>query len=179
MMAYRPTQRPGTVPLASLILLLLASCLVLSCAAETLEVSNVKVGLACPAENPAQGSICSETTNIQITGQGTCIYDGEQHPCTWYGFEFEYANSEVGDEISCVVSTSHRANFGDPTGVSREDANRFEFSIPLEEGSGRYFNPQYTLFHPDLAGASLTNETVCSFRSRELFRYRLELEIAH
>jgi hypothetical protein len=144
------------------------------CTPERLEVSDVRFGLVCPERNPEGGSVCVETTEIPITDQGVCVYDGAQHPCTWYGFEFQYANARPGDEITCVLTSNRNASYGNPGGVVQEHTNRLEYGLKLETPSGRFFNPQYSVFNPRLAGTVVVEDTVCSFGSRELFRFRSE-----
>lgn len=155
---------------------LFAFCAVSGCAAQDnqLEISNLRVGLVCAGAGSTGGSVCSETREIPITGQGKCVYNGEEHACTWYGFEFEYRNAQPGAELACVVTSNREADFGDPGGVRQENTNRFEFELTLERASGRFFNPQYTIFNPNVSGAQL-EETVCSLDSRELFKFQWQL----
>ncbi|UPT62528.1 MAG: hypothetical protein M0D54_19590 [Hyphomonadaceae bacterium JAD_PAG50586_4] len=134
---------------------------------------NLRVGLACPLNS----SICVETTEVAITGQGVCVYNGERLPCTWYGFEFDYVRAQPGDEVLCVVTSNRSADFGDPSGVSREDANQFEYELPLESEAGHFFNPQYTIFEPNAPSrGTVLEETVCSIGKRELFRFQMEFQ---
>jgi hypothetical protein len=140
-----------------------------------LQINNLRTGLVCPPVEPRDGSICVETTQIPVTGEGRCVYDGQEHRCTWHGFEFEYANARPSDEISCVVTSNHDVNIGNPTGVEQEGVSRYDYPLRLQGRAGRYFHPQYTVFDPDTAPAIVTENTICSLGDRELFRFRSEL----
>jgi hypothetical protein len=155
----------------------IAPCAAPTCAAGDLQIAHLRVGLVCPQGRPDGGSICFEATRVPITGQGTCVYNGDRQPCTWYGFEFEYANAHPGEEISCIVSSNHNAEFGTPTGVQLENADRYEYRLRLDARAGRYFNPQYSISEPQAPpSARVVDQTVCSLGARELFRFQMELQ---
>ena len=140
------------------------------------EIRNFKAGLVCPDRESGRigdGRVCFETETVHVTGQGRCTYDGEDLPCTWHGYEFEYSGAEPGQKISCIVKNSVAVNYGNPDGVAATDAQTYDYELDLEKTEGRFFNPQYVLFttvSPD--APQEIEETVCSSRGEELFRFR-------
>lgn len=140
------------------------------------DIKNFKSGLVCPSRESGkigEGRICFETETVQITGQGKCIFNGQELPCTWFGFEFDYAAAEVGEQISCRSKSSFPINFGNPDGIVAEDTNAFEYVLDLEGSKGRFFNPQYAVFSATSPGGrEKEEETICSSGSEELFRFK-------
>jgi len=156
----------------SAIFLLLFS---LSSQSSALEISNFTSGLAC-TDGHSFGWICHDTEVIHLTGQGKCNWDGEEKPCTWYGFEFEYAGNKEVDSIECRYSSSYPSAAGNPQGVESEESSEGTFTLQLEEGEGRFYNPQYSLFavQPE-DGAIQIIETICYMEGATLFDYRFEI----
>jgi len=147
-----------------------------------IEVQNFRAGLICPhpldsPEGQSRNSqVCFETDTVYITGQGTCTYDGEDKQCTWYGYEFDYANASTDDEISCIVTSSQHGVFGNPQRIEKDDTTTFEYSISLSSGEGHHYNPQYSVFSYSTDDEPVDNhETVCSIDGQELFRFRFRL----
>lgn len=153
----------------------IAECIAPACGPDDLQITRLRVGLVCPQGRSDGGSICFETTRIPVTGQGTCVYNGERRPCTWYGFEFEYTNARPGDEISCVYTSDHTSNLGNPARVLQQNTDRYEYRLRLASQTGRHYNPQYSTFG-SRRGEHVLNHTVCSLGARELFRFQLELQ---
>ena len=142
-----------------------------------LQITNLRVGLVCPHSHSERGSICFDATQVPITGQGTCVYAGQEYPCTWYGFEFDYTGARPGDELACVITSSSPVSYGNPIGPGEQNVARAEYRLPLENSAGHFYNPQYTLSGPHAPNiSSVTNETVCSFGGREMFRFHLEVQ---
>ncbi|WP_425411012.1 hypothetical protein [Hyphococcus sp.] len=146
--------------------------------AHAIEITNFKSGLACVEKNADQSSpgwICHSTETIPITGQGLCVYNREEHPCTWYGFEFEYDNAGEDAKIKCALTSSREGTYGNPNEIEHEDVKNYEYQIELQPGSGKFFNPQYSIINYSKQGPKIKNEnTVCSAGGIELFRFKFE-----
>ena len=161
---------------------LLATAILLvatSAPAQAVEVSNFRSGLACPntsAGDNKNGWICHVTEDILVTDQGSCRYNGQDRPCTWVGFEFDYRGAKAGDELECVVKQSQPSAFGNPNEELAKNATSQQFSLPLEKGEGHFYNPQYFTFTARLPNATLViNTGRCSFKGKSLFEYTYRL----
>lgn len=151
--------------------------LLLSLSSQSLafEITNFTSGLAC-TDGHSFGWICHDTEVIHLTGQGRCNWDGEEYPCTWYGFEFEYSGNKVGDAIDCQYSTSQSADAGNPQEVISEESNEGTFTLQLKDESGRFYNPQYSLFAVQSEqGAIQRTETTCYKDGDVLFEFRFQI----
>ena len=143
------------------------------------EIQNFRSSLMCDIdEEIATGEvpvswICFETEIVYVTGQGQCTYDGRKEKCTWYGFEFDYANASEEDEIACVSTSSVPTTIGTPEGVDAEDVTVYEWSYTLPPGNGHHFNPQYSVAVAGQGQKSVHSEIVCSVDGKELYQFRL------
>lgn len=144
-----------------------------------LEIANVRSGPACPKPGDTTrqvGRICFQAEDIHITGQGACVYDKDEVPCTWYGFEFDYSGAMEGDKITCAYTTSEPADVGDPDGVTNAASTSGEYELKLTPGASHIFNPQYSVFQYAIAQSpNVRDVTVCWFGERELFRINFTL----
>ena len=143
--------------------------------ASAIEITNFTSGLAC-TDGHSLGWICHETEEVHLTGQGTCTWDGEDYPCTWYGFEFEYSGNDDNLEISCQFTTSQSATSGNPKGVIEDSSETGSFSFKLEGEKGRFYNPQYSLLatKPEYRAVQ-TIETTCEADETHLFEFRFNV----
>ncbi len=145
-----------------------------------LEIDNFRAGLVCDLELELRdgrtmpvGWICVETETIQVTGQGRCIWAGEEKHCTWYGFEFDYTGATEEDEIVCKRTSTKPMTEGNPDGINKQGVTESEYTISVPPGDGHFFNPQYSLlsyFGP--SGREASSETACFFEDEEVFRFR-------
>ena len=148
-----------------------------------IEVQNFRAGLVCEARLDIEGSdvglpvgwICFETEAIYMTGQGRCVYDRQEKHCSWYGFEFDYKGATEGDEIQCRSTSTLPTDIGNPSAEKAEDTTTYEYSLVLPAGDGHFYNPQYSVFSPGGVELADTDETVCSFEGKELFRFRFTI----
>jgi len=130
------------------------------------EIYDFKSGLVCPA-NDNKKWICHETQDVFITGQGRCKYNEKPFHCTWYGFSFRYRNNTPGAKLVCEVSQSDLANYGNPKEVTSINSNSTKYEIPLDNESGYFMNPQYSIFKAHKPEFSLVSEsTVCSINNK-------------
>src|SRR5687768_5008900 len=119
----------------------------LPCAA--IEVANVRSGLVCndaSRSTAGGGWVCHETQDILVTDQGRCTYDGKQRPCTWIGFEFDYAHAGEGTKLQCVSESSAPTRTGNPQAELAVEVTSQPFELELAGASGHFFNPMYWVF---------------------------------
>lgn len=151
--------------------------------AYAVEINQFSAGLVCgkndnatPIRQPVAERICFETETIYITGSSTCVFDGYDIPCTWFGFEFEYSDLSDGDTIICEGTSSQPHTYGNPNEVIAENATEFEFTLTPEPGAGRFYNPQYTAFmYRPIGYGREIRETTCRSGDEELFQFRFEI----
>jgi len=139
--------------------------------ASSLEISDFRSGLAC-TDGKTFGWICHETKKIYITGQGICNWSGEDKPCTWYGFEFNYKNNDPDSFITCESKTSQRVDSGSPQGLIAENVDSEQHSFALEGDSGYSFNPQYTIFTTmEKEQSVIESRTLCKVDGKVVFEF--------
>jgi hypothetical protein len=68
--------------------------------AATVHVSDFRSGRVCRDGDVASG-VCHEATDIDVTGEARCDEAGTSKPCTWYGFELNYANADPSAPLLC------------------------------------------------------------------------------
>ena len=146
------------------------------------EVTNVKSGLMCLYNTASNDKyeydprVCFQTEDIQVTGQGRCVFNGENKLCTWYGFEFNYDNkTDAAIPLTCHFNTDENQVHGNPKEVLGKDVTSFE--IMLDPGEGHIANPQYTLFRYAPDGHKKININTCEIEGREVFISRFTITI--
>lgn len=146
------------------------------------DVTNVKSGLICPYSIDNEGGyeydprVCFETEEINITGQGQCVFNGERKLCSWYGFEFEYNNkTENPVPLNCHFSSNRQKTFGNPKEILDDDASSYE--IMLEPGINHFSNPQYTVFQYSPMEKKSININTCEIDGHEVFTARFNVII--
>ena len=162
----------GTAVIISTVLIAVASI----GSADATVVSDFKSGLVCDP-GKAHAWICHQAEDIHLTGQGRCVYDGEQYPCTWYGFSFNYANNIPGTQLECEYTSTLPRDMGNPEGVVARNTATGKYSLTLDHVEGRVFNPQYTIFGvrtPEDDGLDSTT-TTCSISGQEIATFEFNL----
>ena len=119
-------------------IVLLATSLLIPSLVPAVEISNFKSGLAC-TDGKTFGWICHETSDIYITGQGKCIYNKQEKPCTWHGFSFDYKEVTEETEITCTIETSKPTNPGNPEEVLGKGLHSSEYTLPVPLGDHTFF----------------------------------------
>jgi len=144
-----------------------------------LEISNFRSGLACTntsTRDDTAGWICHVTEDILVTDQGQCRYNGEEHLCTWVGFEFDYREAQHDDQLECTIEQSQPTAFGNPEEELDRGATAQKFTVKLDKGAGHLYNPQYFTFTARQANeALLVNTGQCSFHGKSVFKYTYRL----
>jgi hypothetical protein len=154
--------------------------LVAACSpAHGVEISNFRSGLACAgsaADNGGRGWICHVTEDILVTDYGRCRYAKETLPCTWVGFEFDYRDAQPGAALDCVEESDRPTAIGNPDREIARNRRSHHFTIPLEAGSGHFYNPQYFEYSPQPAGETLlVTKVSCSIDGKPAFAYTYRL----
>jgi hypothetical protein len=128
--------------------------------------------LVCPNAESNVGWVCHEAKDIQITGQGQCVFDGDKVPCTWYGFSFNYTNARASDVIQCNYTMSQPATMGNPTGIVSHESNEGKYEFSVREGTGNFFNPQYSVFLIERKGRETQqHHTECRVNGKPVFSF--------
>ena len=148
-------------------------------------LSGFKFGYVCP--NPggssypgqttgvSEGDICQASRRIDIQGDQNCIFNGKSEPCTWYGYEFEYENMPEPGVINCTWRTSVPTTEGNPNEVNFENETQGDFELTVSPGSGRFYNPLYTLYFPNEGEEIVIEEyVVCRLDSEVIFEVDYE-----
>lgn len=137
------------------------------------EIEEFKAGLVC-LNGSRLASICHITENVYITGQSRCTWNGKRYPCTWYGYEFKYKNMPVPTTVTCVSKDTKLARLGNPREILSDSSAESTYTFELTEASGRFFNPQYSLFMTQSEEKQLnTTQTSCSINGELVFQFRL------
>ncbi|MCW8856535.1 MAG: hypothetical protein OQJ95_04175 [Kangiella sp.] len=135
---------------------------------ESVEITNFKAGLAC-TDGETFGWICHETNDIYITGQGKCVYNKQEKPCTWHGFSFDYTGVTEDTEISCNIETSVPSNLGNPKEEISKNQINSEFILEVPIGDGHFFNPQYSVLSFNDHSPIVVKRTSCFVADKLLF----------
>lgn len=139
--------------------------------AYAVELSNFKSGLAC-TDAKTFGWICHETEKIYVTGQGACEFDGQNKPCTWHGFQFDYTGLSDEEKIECKFESTAIVTLGNPSEVTESDINSGTYTLPIKPGEGHFFNPQYVVL--TFKSSPNKESTKCYVGEKLLFEYKNE-----
>jgi hypothetical protein len=157
----------------AIILLLLA----LPAPTRAVEISNLRWGLACRGSAKGQGDgwICHQAQDVFVTDQGRCVYDGETLPCTWIGFEFDYAGAGDGAKLQCTDATSEPTTSGNPGKELAKNVSSEQFELALDGAGGHYFNPMYWIFETRPAGRDIVETYTCRSGGAVVFEAKFNL----
>jgi hypothetical protein len=139
--------------------------------AHALEIKDLKVGLICAINKVDMGWVCIEEENIEITGQSSCIANGKEEKCTWYGYSYRYEAEQAGEQIECKYNYSKPVN---PVNIytkeATSDVGTFNYKLPKK--SGYYINAQYSQLAVAKKGENETISKVeCFHNNKLLFKY--------
>jgi hypothetical protein len=135
-------------------------------------ITNLKYGLVCGPDYNRR--ICFQTSDIQITGEGRCVYNQQEIPCTWFGYSFDYKLPKDTVELDCEWSSTLPANLGNPIAELKENVSSYHYKIVLNRGESHFFNPQYSSVRADL-GIVEVNKQQCSYNGEKLFEFTFRL----
>lgn len=71
----------------------------------TARVSGFRSGRVC-RDGAGVPGVCEEAIDIDVRGDARCEQAGASKPCSWYGFEFDYANASPGVPLVCSTSAA-------------------------------------------------------------------------
>jgi len=151
------------------------------------EITNVKSGLICPHKIDEKGAykydayVCFETEDINITGQGRCVFNGETKLCTWYGFEFDYNNkTNAPVPLTCHFTSEGHTVIGNPNEIKESNFSKAQVStyeILLEPGKNHFSNPQYTIFSLAKQGTTNVTNNKCEIEGRHVFDAKFNITL--
>jgi len=134
-------------------------------------ISNLKVGMVCGKLSDPE--ICAETNDIQVTGEGRCVFVGKVIPCTWYGYSFDYQSNGKPVKLQCNSTSSVPVNEGNPRELIKASSQYGEFELELTGDSSHFVNPLYSGSNSSFRDAIKT--TSCSYKGKEIFSYKVTL----
>ena len=146
----------------------------IGCSPRELEISDFRQGLI-EFDSDRQPRIYQEGNSFPFKENGTCIADGKEYSCMWYGIEFAFKSPDEITIFNCVTTASGATTFVNPreTVARTAQANRWSFSI--RGYSGRYVRPGYTI-GPLLGNYAYQTGTICFVKDREVLRWDISLE---
>lgn len=141
-------------------------------------VSNLVFGPICdPGEGGAgeaigvdgAGEIC-EGSKIAVRGRGRCVFAGEEKPCTWFGFEFDYANKDPDEPITCTWTRSAPVNDGNVEEVVKRRTTTNTVTLDTgPETSGRHRHTMYQVYAPFPAPWYIVRMDIrCTYRGKQV-----------
>lgn len=137
--------------------------------------SNVAYGLVCGIESNKR--VCFQTTDIQLTGEGSCVYNGQVKSCTWYGYSFDYELSSGIVQIDCDWESSVSGELGNPEKVKAKNVSSDNYTIELNSSNHHFSNPQYSVVDPDNSKGKKIEDISesCSYHGTPIFRFTFHL----
>ncbi len=139
-------------------------------------ITNLTAGVVCGPDNNRR--ICFQTDDIQITGEGTCIYNGKKEPCTWYGYSFDYSlpKETKSIELDCNWQSDIRADWGNPKSEIAKNVANANYKIDLQNDKRHFFNPQYAAQTTNVGLGNVQHvKQSCSYMGRMLFEIEFRL----
>ncbi len=138
-------------------------------------ISNLKAGVVCGMGSLRR--VCFQTQTVYITGEGSCVYNKEMRPCTWYGYSFDYQVSKEKVLLQCSVTTSTVSNFGNPGGEQAKNTFSGQYEVELTAKDHSYFHPQYMVLPPYDAETPKVDhmKQQCSYQGQKVFEVVFDL----
>jgi hypothetical protein len=143
----------------------------ISIPAQSIEIENFKSGLMCGINKDDMGWVCFEQEEIKITGQSSCVSNGQELKCTWYGYSFEYKNAKPRQKIDCKFWDSKPVREINLEGVVSESSKYVEHSFYLTKTEGYFVNPQYSVLNPS-DSERITQSVSCSSEGIDIYQYK-------
>ena len=152
------------MPGGSLKSIVLFLAIFISIPAQSIEIENFKSGLMCGINKDDMGWVCFEQEDIKITGQSSCVSNGQEHKCTWYGYSFEYRDAKPDQKIDCKFWDSEPVRNINLEGVVSDPSKYIELSFTLAQTEGYFINPQYSVLEPSDSEkiSEITQNVSCS-----------------
>jgi hypothetical protein len=140
-------------------------------------ISNLAYGPLCA--HGRQDAVCGKPSagqpaDVEISGDGSCVYDKKVVTCTWYGYAFDYALDRDAIDLDCDWSSDHKNTLGNPNGIVQKDTTTMHYKLHLAGRSGHYVQQQYAGFPSNDDDVELLTQS-CSYRGEKLFEVDLRL----
>ena len=115
--------------------------------------------------------VCKQAEAIDVKGESSCDWSGEQRRCTWFGFQFDYENADRSVPIECDYVRSRASAEGNWEGVRDENATTGTFTYELETSNGHFYNPMFDLHSVPPGGAVIivSTELKCTYGGKPVF----------
>ena len=139
-----------------------------------LTISNLRYGPLC--DGPYWQVCGQSTSDIAVDGKGSCLYDHQQRPCTWYGFSFDYTPVGSGASLDCEVVSDRKHDEGNPDGVKARGVTTSSYHIDLSGTTGHHVQAQYQGY-VKFDGVQTLTET-CSYQGRKMVEVTLRFHYA-
>lgn len=107
---------------------------------------------------------------------GTCVANGESHPCMWHGFEISFESPDELSVLECFTESSRPTKQTTPGAViaSRTSVSRWGFQ--LDGLKGHYVRPQYTFAVGSAVGREpLKAVSHCYFKGQEVLTFEMTI----
>jgi hypothetical protein len=89
----------------------------------------------------------------------------------WYGFEFDYASSEIDQVLMCGARFNKPTDMVTPDRIESTDTADATFEIPLRGREGHYSQAANVFRNPDDAPTPWRVEISCKHNGNELIRF--------
>jgi hypothetical protein len=134
------------------------------------EISNFISGALCSDAAGAR-SVCKRTEDIYVRGEDICNWSGKLSPCTWFGFEFDYKDTDPRVPLECTYVRSRASDEGNFKGARQRNATTGTLTYRLEDTAGHFFNPMYQLFslEAEQEHVVLSTRIACSLSGAQVF----------
>jgi len=161
------------MPGGTLRVIVLFLVIYISAPARSIEIENFKSGLMCGINKDEMGWVCFEQEEIKISGQSSCLSNGEEFKCTWYGYSFDYKDAKPDHKIDCKYWDSEPVTSINVDGVAKQNSKYFEFSFNLSKTEGHFINPQYSAFNVSgrEKNSRIIQNVICSSEDKEIYKY--------
>lgn len=134
----------------------------------TFRITNFVHGRICRYEDGFE-EICRRESDIRIEGKETCVWVGEERPCTWYGVQFDYENKDPDVPVHCEWNRSQPVNDGNYDEVRARGVTRDEYDLPIDDATGHYYHPMYNLYAPvPMPWYVVTFDFRCTYAGEEI-----------
>jgi hypothetical protein len=146
--------------------------------AQGLRISDVKQGLM-RFDHAGKGHIYSNGNQFDYIENGTCTANGDERPCMWHGFEFNFTATSDSTSLSCVSRLNPPMHIVDPASEYGRSVSVFNWSLELSGHSGTFTNPQYTYRTASTPWQHSNTLTTCSYDGQVVLRMEFTVNVAH
>ncbi len=136
-------------------------------------IRNLQSGTVCGP--PSAPRICQITSTIDVTGQGSCVFNRTTIPCTWFGYSFDYDLPSSTATLQCEWQSDVGRRMGNPDQALAENASHGQYELTLRNDTHHYINPQYRgLSAADSGGSVESLRQSCGYAGEQLFEVAFE-----